>query len=318
MQAPILPPGQDAIAEACRVLNQGGLVAIPTETVYGLAADARNPKAVARLYAVKNRPQFNPLIAHVNSVEAAQKQGQLTPLAVQLARTFWPGPLTLITELSKPCTVCELARAGLDSLGLRVPDHPVALELLKAFGAPLVAPSANPSGQISPTTAGHVAQDLGDRIDLILDGGACRAGLESTIIDARQVPPALLRAGSLDCQKIAALTTNLQTATHDPAAPRAPGQTLRHYAPQARLRLNAGQVLPGEALLGFGPGPATLNLSETGDLEEAAHHLFAMLRQLDEHYDAIAVAPIPQTGLGEAINDRLNRAAQSHREIICP
>jgi L-threonylcarbamoyladenylate synthase len=283
---------------------------MPTETVYGLAANAADAAAVARLYAAKGRPRFNPLIAHIASLDLARREGQFNPRALDLADAFWPGPLTLVVDILPGGTVSDLARAGLPSLALRMPNHPVARRLLTAFGGPLVAPSANPSGQISPTEANHVAKDMGDRVDLILDGGACTTGLESTIIDARGKRPALLRPGSLDPAEIERIWPGLIRPDLNPDAPQSPGQLLRHYAPRARLRLNAEAVEAGEAFLGFGPGEATLNLSETGDLAEAAANLFRMLRQLDETHDRIAVAPIPEQGLGEAINDRLTRAAK--------
>lgn len=310
MNASIVSPTPARIADAVNLLRSGGLVAMPTETVYGLAANAADGEAVARLYAAKGRPSFNPLIAHVANLEMAKTQGVFSERALALANAFWPGPLTLVVDLAPDATVSELARAGLPSLAIRTPAHPVAQALLTAFGAPLVAPSANPSGQISPTTAQHVAADMADRIDLILDGGACSAGMESTIIDARGECPALLRPGSLDPADIERHWPNLTRPALDHTAPQSPGQLLRHYAPQARLRLNASGSIDGEAYLGFGDQAATLNLSPSGDLTEAAANLFAMLRALDKNHDRIAVAPIPTQGLGEAINDRLTRAAK--------
>lgn len=311
MSAPVLPPSDAAIARAADTLRAGGLVAMPTETVYGLAANAANNDAVARLYAAKERPRFNPLIAHVASLEMAQSQGVFSNHALRLVEAFWPGPLTLVVDAAADCAVSDLARSGLPSVALRLPNHPVAQRLLAAFGGPLVAPSANPSGQISPTRAEHVAADMGDRVDLILDGGACVAGLESTIIDARGERPALLRPGSLDPADIERVWPGLVRPQLDPDAPQSPGQLLRHYAPDALLRLNVTVPEPGEALLGFGPGEATLNLSPAGDLTEAAANLFSMLRQLDQAHDRIAIAPIPEHGLGEAINDRILRAAKT-------
>lgn len=310
MSAPILPATDAAITRAAEILRRGGLVAMPTETVYGLAADATKADSVARLYTAKGRPSFNPLIAHVASLDLAQKEGVFSPQALDLAQAFWPGPLTLVVDIAPTGTVSDLARAGLPSLALRMPNHPVARALLTTFGGPLVAPSANPSGQISPTEAQHVADDMGEHLDLILDGGACTSGLESTIVDARGERPALLRPGSLDPSEIERIWPGLIRPDLDPEAPQSPGQLLRHYAPGARLRLNAQAAAPGEAYLGFGPGKATLNLSEKGDLTEAAANLFRMLRTLDQTYDQIAVAPIPEHGLGEAINDRLTRAAK--------
>lgn len=310
MSAPILSPNAQTIEQAADILRRGGLVAMPTETVYGLAANAADGEAVARLYAAKGRPSFNPLIAHVASLDMALSEGVFSPQALQLVDKFWPGPLTLVVNLAPAGKVSDLARAGLPSLAMRLPAHPVARQLISAFGAPVVAPSANPSGQISPTTAQHVAADMSEKLDLILDGGRCTAGLESTIIDARGDRPALLRPGSLDPQEVEAIWPGLIRPELDPAAPQSPGQLLRHYAPRAHLRLNADRPADGEAFLGFGPGDATLNLSPQSDLAEAAANLFAMLRALDAQSDQIAVAPIPTHGLGEAINDRLTRAAK--------
>ncbi|MEM7638811.1 MAG: L-threonylcarbamoyladenylate synthase [Pseudomonadota bacterium] len=312
MNAKIHTGTPDNIARALDHLRRGGLVAVPTETVYGLAADAANGEAVARIYAAKGRPSFNPLIAHVASAEMAMREGVFSAMASALVDAFWPGPLTLVVDVAPHGTVSELARAGLDSVALRMPAHPVALELLSAFGGPLVAPSANPSGQISPTSAAHVATDMADKVDMILDGGSCPAGIESTIIDARGDVPALLRPGSLDAVQIEAVWPGLIRPALNPDAPQSPGQLLRHYAPRATLRLNAESAAAGEAYLGFGDHPAaTLNLSPDKRLEEAAANLFSMLRTLDADYARIAVAPIPMTGLGEAINDRLTRAAKS-------
>ena len=308
MTAPVLKPDADAIEKAATCLLEGGLVAMPTETVYGLAGDATNPDAVARIYRVKERPVFNPLIAHVASIETAFGQGRFSEAAMTLARQFWPGPLTLVVNATGATTVCDLARAGLETLAIRVPAHPVAHALLEATGRPLVAPSANPSGRISPTSAAHVAADLGTKLDFILDGGDCSEGLESTVIDARGEAPVLLRPGTISPNDINAIWPGL-TRGGEAGAPISPGQLLRHYAPNARLRLNAAAPGPGEAYLGFGPGDATLNLSPSASLTEAAANLFSMLRKLDETHDRIAVAPIPEAGLGLAINDRLERAA---------
>jgi L-threonylcarbamoyladenylate synthase len=310
MTAPILNPTPEAITRAAKALRAGRLVAMPTETVYGLAARADDPVAVASIYTAKGRPKFNPLIAHCANLEMAQREGDFSANALKLAAAFWPGPLTLVVDLASSHTVCDLARAGLDSIAIRVPAHPVAQALLSEIGQPLVAPSANPSGKISPTEAAHVAADMGEKLELILDGGACQAGVESTIIDARGKAPALLRPGSLDPDQIESVWPGLIRQAQNPNAPQSPGQLLRHYAPNARLRLNADVPHDSEAYLGFGPGPATLNLSPTQDLTEAASNLFSMLRRLDAAHDKIAVAPIPNHGLGEAINDRLTRAAQ--------
>ena len=308
MTAFILDPTDANIARAAAVLSEGGLVAMPTETVYGLACDASNPKAVAKLYAAKGRPSFNPLIAHVASLDAAKTEGRFTRTAEKLAVETWPGPLTLVTPLATTHTVCDLARAGLESIALRQPAHPVATSLLEAFGGPLVAPSANPSGRISPTCAEHVLADMGDSAEMILDGGPCRIGIESTILSCLDETPLLLRPGAIDAAHYIA-------SPETPSKPLAPGGLSRHYAPNAKLRLNVAMPISGDAYLGFGPvdgpkGRVSLNLSETGDLTEAAANLFSMLRQLDRSYARIAVAPIPMKGLGLAINDRLARAAK--------
>ena len=316
----VLKANGAAVAEAVRALAAGGLVAFPTETVYGLGADATNGQAVARLYEAKGRPAFNPLIAHVVDLEAARKLARLNTDAARLAETFWPGPLTLVLPRSAGCAVAALATAGLDSIAVRVPGHALARDILAAFGKPVVAPSANRSGHVSPTTAAHVAADLGGRIDLIIDGGAAPLGVESTII-ACLGAPMLLRPGGLPRSAIEdALGRKLADAAPARAdnAPRAPGQLATHYAPRTPLRLDAVRVAPGEALLAFGPTPPagaadakrTLNLSPRGDLVEAAANLFSHLRALDAAgASAIAVMPIPHDGLGEAINDRLARAA---------
>lgn len=311
MTAPILPAGDPrAISRAVAILHAGGLVAMPTETVYGLAADASNGQAVARLYEAKGRPRFNPLIAHVADLEMAKRCAEFSDTAEACARAFWPGPLTLVLPRRKGAPVSDLASAGLDTIALRQPDHTGAQALLSAFGNPLVAPSANPSGGVSPTTAAHVAEGLGKKIDLILDGGPCRVGLESTVIGFAGDQPALLRPGGIGRKTIETVTGKLRMTTPDGPVT-SPGMLASHYAPRARLRLNAQFARPGEAFLGFGDAPrATLNLSRKGDLGEAAANLFAHLRTLDRTGAAcIAVSPIPVEGLGEAINDRLQRAA---------
>ena len=309
-----------AVADAARVLAAGGLAAFPTETVYGLGADATNGAAVARLYAAKGRPAFNPLIAHVADVAAAKRLARFDANAARLAKAFWPGPLTLVLPKAAGCTVADLATAGLDTIALRVPSHKVARDILAAFGKPVVAPSANRSGHVSPTRAEHVAADLGGRIDLIVDGGPAPVGVESTIV-ACLGEPVLLRPGGLPR---AAIERALARALADPSparggnGPIAPGMLASHYAPRTPVRLNAHRIAPGEALLAFGPVPAegaarakcVLNLSARGDLVEAAANLFAHLRALDAaEADAIAAMPVPHEGLGEAINDRLARAA---------
>ena len=318
----VLPAGPAAVAEAARVLSAGGLVAFPTETVYGLGADATDGRAVARLYEAKGRPAFNPLIAHVPDLNAARALARFDADAARLAAAFWPGPLTLVLPKAAGCPVAELATAGLDTIAVRVPDHNVARAILDAFGKPVVAPSANRSGHVSPTTAAHVLADLGGRIELIVDGGATSVGVESTIV-ACLGAPVLLRPGGLPRAAIErTLTRKLADAPAGVArgedTPLAPGMLASHYAPRTRLRLNIGHVDPGEALLAFGAMPpagaayaeATLNLSARGDLIEAAANLFSHLRALDAAgASAIAVMPIPKDGLGEAINDRLTRAA---------
>lgn len=303
MTVPILAPTDANIALAVDTLRAGGLVAMPTETVYGLACDAANPNAVARLYAAKGRPAFNPLITHVPNSTTAATEGIFNTEAKALAAQGWPGPLTLVLPLASSHKTCDLARAGLNSIAVRIPAHPVAAALLSAFGGPLVAPSANPSGRISPTTPAHVAADMGKSVELILDGGPCEIGVESTILSCLETPPRLSRPGAFDASAYA-------PGIEDETRPLAPGQLSRHYAPRATLRLNAPAPVSGTAYLGFGPGHATLNLSETGDLTEAAANLFSMLRTLDRTWARIAVAPIPMHGLGFAINDRLARAAK--------
>ena len=306
----IAEPTPQTIARAADILRTGGLVALPTETVYGLAADATSGVAVARIYEAKGRPRFNPLIAHAADLEGAERVAVFTPLARRLAEAFWPGPLTLVLEKSSGA-VCDLATAGLDSIGVRVPAHPVARAVLNAVGGPLAAPSANPSGAVSPTTAQHVADGLGEKLDLILDGGPCTVGVESAIIDARGDQGVLLRPGGLDRLALEAVAGPLGAPAEVNAKPSAPGMLTSHYAPRARVRLNAEEKRAGEVLLGFGGAPgADRDLSPTGDLREAAAALFRLLRELDaEGASTIAVTPIPETGLGEAINDRLRRAA---------
>jgi L-threonylcarbamoyladenylate synthase len=311
MTAPVLSASDPtAIDRGVAVLRAGGLVGIPTETVYGLAADATNGVAVAGIYAAKKRPSFNPLISHIASIEMAEELVVFTPVARNLAEAFWPGPLTLVLPRTANCPVNELASAGLDTLAVRMPAHPVAQDLIRQFGRPLVAPSANPSGGVSPTTAAHVASGLGDRIDLVLDGGAAKVGLESTVIGFDGEKPVRLRKGGLPRRDIEAITGGLSDARPG-AATSSPGMLASHYAPAAAMRLNAQQAKHGEEWLGFGRFAGTrLNLSPAGNLTEAAANLFAYLREIDASGAThIAVAPIPDEGLGEAINDRLNRAA---------
>jgi L-threonylcarbamoyladenylate synthase len=304
-----------AIAAAARCLREGGLVAFATETVYGLGADAGNGEAVARLYAAKGRPAFNPLIAHVADVATAHRLAHFDATAGALAAAFWPGPLTLVLPKSADCPVSQLATAGLDSIAVRVPDHPVARDLLLAFGKPVIAPPANRSGHVSPTSAQHVLADLDGRVDLIVDGGAASVGVESTIVSCLGVPT-LLRPGGVSRAAIERVLGHPLATAERPAdeAPLAPGMLASHYAPKTSLRLNARSVKDGEALLAFGaavPKAAhVLNLSASGDLVEAAANLFSHLRTLDASgATGIAVMPIPNEDLGEAINDRLARAA---------
>ena len=311
--SPVTP---ETIAEAGRLLRAGRLVAFPTETVYGLGADATNADAVARIFEAKGRPRFNPLISHVPDVAAARWLALFTPLAERLAHAFWPGPLTLVLAKSPGCPVADLATAGLDTIALRVPGNDIARAVLSAAGAPIAAPSANRSGRISPTTAAHVAEELGDACALILDGGPAGVGLESTVIDATGDRLVLLRPGGVTREDLVRVTgLDVVTRVADGDTLSSPGQLASHYAPRARVRMNALNVKPGDALLGFGPDmpPSSgehQNLSPRGDLREAAIHLFAALRMLDASGAAtIAVMPIPDTGLGEAINDRLRRAA---------
>lgn len=300
-----------SIARAVDLLRAGALVAFPTETVYGLGADAANPLAVARIFEAKGRPRFNPLIAHVLGLAEAEQQGRFAPLARELAERFWPGPLTIVAPRKAESTVCELACAGLSTIAVRAPAHPVARDLLEAFGGPIVAPSANRSGHVSATTAQHVADDLGGRVELVLDAGPTPIGLESSIVSVGEDGRAtLLRAGSVTREEIEAVTGPLAAA--DRGSIVAPGMLESHYAPRARLRLDADAPREGEAYLAFGaPAPVRgLTLSATGDLVEAAANLYAHLRILDASgANAIAVAPIPAHGLGEAIRDRLARAA---------
>jgi L-threonylcarbamoyladenylate synthase len=314
----LVPADPPAIVEAAAIVRAGGLVAMPTETVYGLAADATSDQAVAAIYAAKRRPAFNPLIAHFADAAAAQKEAIFDADARALAAAFWPGPLTLVAPVSAACRICLLARAGLDSVGLRIPGHPVARALIEAAGVPLAAPSANRSGHVSPTLASHVLADLDGRIDRILDAGPSRLGLESTIVACLGGGPRLLRRGAIASEALEAVLGRaiLDDSTGADAAPTAPGRLVSHYAPRAALRLNATATESDEAVLDFGgtlaafPARVRLDLSPGGDPDEAAANLFAFLRQLDAtHASIIAVAPIPQRGLGAAIADRLRRAA---------
>jgi L-threonylcarbamoyladenylate synthase len=302
------------IAEAARILQHGGLVAFPTETVYGLAADATSDAAVARIYAAKARPKFNPLIAHVTSLEAALEQGIFSADSLRLAEAFWPGPLTIVVPLAPGARVCATSHAGQQNIALRVPAHPVALAVISAAGRPLAAPSANRSGRVSPVTAAHVARDFVGEIDLILDGGRCPVGLESTIIACLEEHPRLLRPGGIARTDIEAVVGHALGEPLGLGPVRSPGMSQCHYAPRAKLRLEARALESFDAGLDFGgifgEGKNVLDLSARRDLAEAAANLFSYLRELDALEPAcIAVAPIPYEGLGEAINDRLARAA---------
>jgi len=301
-----LPPSN--VAEAAKALAGGGLVLMPTETVYGLAADAANPRAVAAVYAAKGRPSFNPLIAHVADLAMARRIARFDSRAEALAARFWPGPLTLVLPIADEGAICDLARAGLDTVAIRAPGHPVAHALIDALGRPVVAPSANRSGRPSPTTFADAVEETGSAAAAALDGGPCAVGLESTVV-ALLDRPRLLRPGAVTRAEIESVIGPLAEAEDD--ARRSPGRLTRHYAPNAPVRLEADTPRPGEAWLSFGPaGTGPWNLSPGGDLAEAAANLFAFLRAADRTSPAgIAVAPIPHEGLGEAINDRLKRAA---------
>ena len=310
-----LQPTLGEIGEAARALRAGKLVAFPTETVYGLGGDATNDRAVAAIFAAKGRPSFNPLIVHVSSAAAAGQFAELGAKAQVVAKRFWPGPLTLVLPRRRDCKISLLATAGLDSVALRVPAHKTAQTLLMMAGVPLAAPSANPSGRLSPTEADHVLNDLGDRVEFVIDDGPCAIGVESTVLSLLEDKPRILRPGAVTAEQLSeALQEPVETeaGAEDAAAPRSPGRLLSHYAPTLPVRLGATSAEPDEALLGFGPEAPrdALNLSSSGDLQEAAANLFAMLRKLDDpKHRGIAVMPIPETGLGRAINDRLRRAA---------
>ncbi|MDQ1153359.1 L-threonylcarbamoyladenylate synthase [Brevundimonas sp. SORGH_AS 993] len=296
--------------QAAGALRRGGLILLPTETVYGLGADASDPVAVAAVFAAKGRPQFNPLIAHVASLEAARAVGRFNAAAEALAKAFWPGPLTLVLPVADGRRVCDLARAGLDSVAVRVPAHPLARQVLAAFGGPVVAPSANRSGRPSPTTFSDAVEETGAAVAAAVDGGPCDIGLESTVASVLGDRVALLRPGAVTRAQIEAVVGTLMESGEE--GRRSPGRLALHYAPDAPVRIEALEARPGEILLGFGPGvgdPAW-SLSPAGDPKEAAANLFRLLRAADRQKPgAIAISPIPSEGLGEAINDRLKRAA---------
>jgi len=309
MQTAELSATPQGLIAASTVLAQGGLVAFPTETVYGLGADARNNRAVAAIFAAKGRPSFNPLIVHVASVEAAKSLVVWSPNADRLAQAFWPGPLTLVLPLNAASGLSPLVTANLPSLAIRIPANPLARELLLGFGGPVAAPSANLSGKISPTSVHHVLRGLQDQIEAVIDGGDCAVGLESTIVGLEH-SPTLLRPGGLASDQIERCLGHALTRHKDGDPLTAPGQMTSHYAPKAPMRLNVTRPDPGETLLGFGAVQADLNLSPDSDLVEAAANLFKHLHTLDHsNATSIAVSPIPDTGLGLAINDRLKRAA---------
>jgi L-threonylcarbamoyladenylate synthase len=310
IQTQTLVATPQGLTRAAAILRAQGLVAFPTETVYGLGGDARSDLAVARIFDAKGRPRFNPLIVHVPDLAAAKVFALFDARAESIAAAFWPGPLTLVLPLRADAGLSPLVTAELDTVAIRIPAHPVAQALLRAFGGPLAAPSANPSGRVSPTRAAHVIDGLSGRIDAVLDGGACAVGVESTILGLAGTP-ALLRPGGVATEALEAMLGPLASGGNA-EKPNAPGQLASHYAPGAAVRLNADASLPGEVRLGFGPGPADLNLSENADLIEAAANLFHLLREADGlagQGGRIAIAPIPEHGLGRAINDRLRRAA---------
>lgn len=317
---PIVAATDETIRLAAEALARGKLVAFPTETVYGLGANALDPSAVAKVFAAKERPRFNPLIVHVLGGEEAEVYAVVGQTARKLIDAFWPGPLSLVLPRRDGCPIADLVSAGLDTIALRAPSHAVARALLERAKLPIAAPSANRSGRISPTTAAHVEAELGSLPAMILDGGPCTLGLESTVLGIDGCEVTLLRSGALARERIESVLGRKADASKTAAAPASPGQLAAHYAPETSLRLNVTLPLPGEVLLAFGPevpkfkGP-TLNLSQRGDLVEAAANFFASLRSLDGlEATAIAVMPIPETGLGEAINDRLKRAAAARAE----
>ncbi len=313
MTAEILSATSQAIARAAALLRAGGLVAFPTETVYGLGGDATSARAVADIFAAKRRPHFNPLIVHVPSIAEAETLAVFSEAARRAATSFWPGPLSLVLPRRPDSGLALLASAGLDTVAVRVPDHPVAQALLRATGRPIAAPSANRSGRVSPTKAAHVAEELDDAVALILDDGPTPIGIESTVLDMSTEAPALLRPGGITLEQLSELLGPI--AAPGSGLPKSPGMAASHYSPALPIRLDATASRPGEALLAFGPDmppgfAEILCLSRSGDLAEAAANLFAMLRRLDRpHFTGIAVMPIPERDLGHAINDRLRRAA---------
>lgn len=328
---PAVKGGDAAIREAADLINAGGLVAFPTETVYGLGANALDGQAVARIFEAKQRPDFNPLIVHCADTEQAAELTEFTPYAQLLAEHLWPGPITFILKRKADCPVSELCSAGLPTLAVRVPQHKLARELLQRAGVPIAAPSANRSGRLSPTAPVHVLESLGNAVDMILAGGACEVGLESTVVDLTGEQPVLLRSGAIIAEQLEQILESevlVETESTNDSAPKSPGQTLNHYAPSIPVRMNAVDLEPGEALLAFGsdkfmgikgggaakdlPDSSRRNLSKESDLNEAAANLFRMLHELDcPEHKGIAVMPMPKMGIGIAINDRLKRASQS-------
>lgn len=308
----ICSPSKEALKKAARILQAGELVAFPTETVYGLGADASNDTATAKIFEAKGRPSFNPLIVHVPDIETAKEYVRFDARAENLAALFWPGALTMVLPRKEDCPISRLASAGLPTLAIRVPANPLARDLLKEVNLPIAAPSANPSGQISPTQAIHVANGLQDKVKLILDGGTCKIGVESTVIGFSEDEVVLLRPGGITKEQLEAACGKVTISAPDSKIT-SPGMLLSHYAPSCPVRLNADDKQEGEAYLGFGPETdliSTINLSASGDLTEATANLFSSLHLLDEEgFTSIAVAPIPEIGLGVAINDRLRRAA---------
>ncbi len=311
----IYTPTAENIARAAETIKQGGLVSFPTDTVYGLGANVYNAQAVANIFKAKERPLFDPLISHIADIDFLSEYAITDDRAIALAKHFWPGPLTFVLKRKDNNPAIDLACAGLNSIAVRMPNHPVALELIRQSGVPIVAPSANRFKTISPTTAQHVQDSLGDRVDMILDGGACRIGVETTIIDLTGKHIVILRAGGMAREELEAFTGEKIYLSHDnPDLPKAPGQLLKHYAPRMPMRINveANDVKADEFFIGFGDVTgAQLNLSPSGDLCEAAANLFAFMREAETHseYKGIAMSPIPENGLGLAINDRIRRAS---------
>ncbi len=308
----IYAPTEENITLAAETIKKGGLVAIPTDTVYGLGADVYNPKAVSNIFAVKERPFFDPLISHIAEIDFLPEYAQTDSRALDLARHFWPGPLTLVLKRKDENHALDLVCSGLPNIAVRMPNHPVTLELIRRAGTPIAAPSANKFKTVSPTTAQHVRDSLGDGVDMILDGGNCKIGVETTIIDLTTKDMVMLRAGGLSKEDIESYTgEKVLISEGNPDKPSAPGQLLKHYAPAHSLRINAKKPEENEFFIGFGNMKADLNLSPSGDLHEAAANLFAYLRLADSlaGNKNIAMAPIPENGLGLAINDRIRRAA---------